>query len=415
MKGLSNSLIKILKSVNYILNKHRRNILISLSLLFLIGNIWFILLFICFLIIYLLGASLINRIRIKFVSLIFKVLYLFCIVFVGLLTFKFTIGDVFLVQSKSMENTLFPSDLIYVNKIFYSLKRPQITFKNSWFNNVCHQKINKIKDLLNYQEITRKSRINRGDILIHRPKNDYFVVKRCIAISGDTLDIINGSIIINRKRYYEPGTIKNVYSIEISDKKNFKVKLDSMKIKMSHPLKQEANTGNIKGIFSHNERLKILKIPEVKSFSVKLDTFNLSNNLFANPEKTFWTLDNMKSIIIPKQGMRIELNSLNFEIYSKTIRNHERVNLVKLDSNYYVNGIKVDNYIFNMDYIFVMGDNRKQSVDSRQTGFVPEKNIIGKVTHVLFSKKNGEVKLNRLFHAISQIDRYRIEKNKFTN
>ena len=55
---------------------------------------------------------------------------------------------------------------------------------------------------------------------------------------------------------------------------------------------------------------------------------------------------------------------------------------------------------FEMDYYFMMGDNRQYSNDSRYFGPVPEENIIGKAVLVLFNFHNGKFKWNRWFNNI---------------
>lgn len=42
-----------------------------------------------------------------------------------------------------------------------------------------------------------------------------------------------------------------------------------------------------------------------------------------------------------------------------------------------------------MDYYWMMGDNRHQSLDSRYWGFVPEDHIVGRPWFVLFSWEGG--------------------------
>ena len=49
------------------------------------------------------------------------------------------------------------------------------------------------------------------------------------------------------------------------------------------------------------------------------------------------------------------------------------------------NGVKIKNYTFKYDYYWMMGDNRHNSADSRDWGFVPESHILGKPLMVLFS------------------------------
>ncbi|MFY0631711.1 MAG: signal peptidase I [Flavobacteriaceae bacterium] len=317
---------------------------------------------------------------------------------------KLFVFGIFRIPSSSMENALYQEDIILVNKLTYGPKLPSSPFEIPWINFLFY--LNKDaradidKEWWGYKRFSGLRSVMQGDVLVFQTSRTFFLVKRCVGLPGDNLKMIDGEVYTNNKKYTPLSTVKEHYNLTVKNKERFYASLDSLKSEAA--VYQNYNVANeLEGALSKVDYERIKQFKSVLSIEKKIEHDTISKNLFLVEKKKHWNIDNMGSFRIPKKGMLVELNDNTFNIYKKTIQEFEKVELEEKEGNYFLDGKKVENYTFKKDYIFVLGDNRKNSRDSRYLGFIPVESIVGKVQCVLYSNYNGSFNWSRLFKTVN--------------
>jgi signal peptidase I len=91
---------------------------------------------------------------------------------------------------------------------------------------------------------------------------------------------------------------------------------------------------------------------------------------------------------MPEKGASVKLTRETMPLYKRIIDTYEGNDLMMKGDSVFINGVYSDSYTFKMDYFFMLGDNRHNSLDSRYWGFVPESHVVGSPVVIWFSKNN---------------------------
>ncbi len=216
----------------------------------------------------------------------------------------FVVGS-YRIPTSSMERTLLAGDFLFVNKYVYGAKIP--------FTDI---------------QLPRVDTVERGDIIVFKFPKDRSLnyIKRCVALSGDTLEIRDRTLFINGRPSVFPEHVQYLGDM----------------LPAGYPDRQ---------VF---------------------------------PRYSGFNKDNYGPLRVPRKGDVVALDSNNYYLYAALIE-EEGHTIGTVGGKIIIDGKPAETYAVEQNYYFVMGDNRDNSLDSRFWGFLAERDVVGQALMVYWS------------------------------
>jgi signal peptidase I len=357
-----------------------------------------------------------------------------------------------------MEGTLLVGDFLFVSKIHYGPRVPNtpLTFP------LVHRDMPVVggksyieSPQLSYYRLPGFQQVERNDMVVFNwpvenaasgtdfpvdKKMNY--IKRCVALPGDKLEVRLGTVYIDGEPGTEPSKLQGKYQVKYKENMTTRISdmvracsaggdcqfVDTRCLYSAYPFLKDVAALNINlcdfsgamhGFLDEvrlpiNDTTKVVALRNVQY----VEYVRLVEPLQGESQAVFpytsetqgWNSNNLGPIVIPYAGLTVALDINTYPMYKSAIEDYEGNKVTTRNGAFLINGVEASEYTFKLNYYFMMGDNRENSLDSRFWGFVPEDHIVGKAWLIWLSMDkfkgwfDGKIRWGRSFKVVHNMD-----------
>lgn len=339
----------------------------------------------------------------------------------------------FTIPTSSLEKTLLVGDFLFVSKFHYGARLPMTAVSFPMTHDtipVIRKKSYLEKPQIPYTRIPGFQKIKRNDIVVfnwpvdtvnafhqygdgkyhYKPvdkKSNY--VKRCVGVPGDSISIVDGYVYVNGKKNDLPDRAKIQFSYLVKTNGQLNPEMLYNRYDITDGYDYRDNIYLFPAI--SEESVKMLKnnpnVEEITRFN-RQDEGQWDRSVFPNDSRYPWNNDFMGPVYIPEKGKTVAITPESIPFYKRIIEVYEgsemgiENTITQNGTEVLLNGNPITEYTFQMDYYWMMGDNRNNSEDARTWGFVPFNHVVGKPVFIWMSWDgvNGKVRWDRVFTTV---------------
>jgi len=354
----------------------------------------------------------------------------------------------FTIPTSSLEKTLLVGDYLFVSKVHYGARIPMTTValpmvhdsipilktKSFLFDDNFTKKETSWKNFfqLPYCRFPGFQKIKRDDIVVFNqpadtlldmnnfsPDRNYYkpidkktnLVKRCVAIPGDTMEIRNGYVFIDGRQSVVADRARLQFSYAIKFSAPFSSYEDAAAMLKRYDITDGISYDNKSGSYlvqaTAENAARARNNPYIESLVLQIKSpGDADPKIFPQNINYKWNADFFGPIYIPQMGKTVALNLRNLPLYKRLITEYEGHKLLVKGKQILIDGVPTTTYTFRQDYYWMMGDNRDNSIDARFWGFVPFDHVVGKPVFIWMSwnadgKGIHKIRWERMFTTVN--------------
>ncbi len=243
-----------------------------------------------------------------------------------------------------------------------------------------------------------RRQIAKDYTIITRPvdKRENYI-KRCVAIPGDSLAVVNGQVFVNGEPQEKIRGLQYQYLVQTSAPFT-QYALNNLDIT---EIQGNGSAYYMNMTDDAAEQIKAMK----NVLSVHRTIYPANRDVYPHWRTPRWSQDNYGPIWVPQKGATVTLSRDNINLYGRIIDVYENHDLEINGDEVKIDGKIATTYTFEMNYYWMMGDNRHNSADSRFWGFVPEDHIVGKASFIMMSSDQNKsfpsnIRWDRIFKKV---------------